>query len=67
MRRFAVTMGLVFQIGGLILCSVLGSFFFGLWLDRHLGSTPCLAVVFVMIGFALAVVGAYRIATKLSK
>jgi F0F1-type ATP synthase assembly protein I len=67
MRRFAVTLGLVFQIGGLIACSVLGSFFLGMWLDRRLGSAPCLMVVLVMVGFALAVFGAYRLATRLSE
>ena len=67
MRRFAVAMGLVFQISGLIICSVLGSFFVGLWLDRRLGSAPCLMIILVMIGFALAMVGAYRLATKLSE
>jgi F0F1-type ATP synthase assembly protein I len=60
-------MGLVFQIGGLITCSVLGSFFLGMWLDRRLGSAPCLMVVLVMIGFVLAVIGAYRLTTRLSE
>ncbi len=67
MRRFAVTMGLVFQIGGLIACSVLGSFFVGMWLDRRLGSAPCFMVILVMIGFALAVIGAYRVAQRWSE
>jgi len=67
MRRFAVTMGLVFQIGGLIICSVLGSFFVGMWLDRRLGSAPCLIIVSVMFGFVVAVIGAYRIVTRLSE
>ena len=67
MRRFAVAMGLVFQIGGLITCSVLGSFFVGMWLDRRLGSAPCLMIVLALTGFGLAVVGAYRLATKLSE
>lgn len=67
MRRFAVAMGLVFQISGLITCSVLGSFFVGLWLDRRLGSAPCLMIILVIIGFALAMVGAYRLATRLTE
>ena len=67
MRRFAVAMGLVFQIGGLIICTVLGSFSLGLWLDRRFGSAPCLMVALVIAGFAIAVVGAYRIATRLSE
>lgn len=67
MRRFAITMGLAFQVGGLIACSVLGSFFVGLWLDRRLGTTPCLIILFVMIGFALAVFSAYRTANQMSE
>jgi F0F1-type ATP synthase assembly protein I len=64
MRRFAVTMGLAFQIGGFIVCSVLGSLFLGMWLDRRLGSAPCLMMVLMVIGLTLAVIGAYRLATK---
>ena len=67
MRRYAVTMGLVFQISGLIICSVLGPFFLGMWLDLRLGTAPCLIVVFVIIGFTVAMIGAYRIATRLSE
>jgi F0F1-type ATP synthase assembly protein I len=67
MRRFAAAMGLVFQIGGLIVCMVLGSFMVGFWLDRRLRSAPCLTFVLVIAGFVLAVVGAYRIATRLSE
>ena len=67
MRRFAVTMGLVFQVGGLIACSVLGSLFLGLWLDRRLGSAPCLMLLFMLVGLVLAVVGAYRLATKVAE
>ena len=67
MRRYAVTVGLVFQISSLIICSVLGPFFLGMWLDRRFGTAPCLIVVFVIIGFAVAMIGAYRIATRLSE
>jgi len=67
MRRFAVTLGLIYQIGGLIICSVLGSFFLGMWLDRRLGSAPCLMLVFMLVGLVAAVVGAYRLATKASE
>jgi F0F1-type ATP synthase assembly protein I len=67
MRRYVVTMGLVFQVSGLIICSVLGPFFLGMWLDRRLGTAPCLIVVFVMVGFAVAMIGAYRIVTRLSE
>lgn len=66
MRRVAFAMGLVFQVGGLIICSVLGSLIAGMWLDRRLGSAPCLMVVLGIVGFTLAVIGAYRLATRLS-
>ena len=67
MRRLAVTLGLMFQISGLIACSVLGSLFLGMWLDRRLGSAPCLMLMFVMIGLISAVVGAYRLAKRQSE
>jgi F0F1-type ATP synthase assembly protein I len=67
MRRFVVAVGLGLHLGIFIACLVLGSFFLGLWLDRRLGTAPCLIIVFVMIGFVLAVIGAYRLATRLSE
>jgi len=67
MRQFAVAMALVFQVGGLLACSVLGSLFLGMWLDRRLGSAPCLMIIFVCVGFALAMVGAYRLAARLNE
>lgn len=64
MRRFVVAVGLGLHLGVFIACLVIGSFFLGLWLDRRLGSAPCFIIVFVMIGFALAVISAYRLATR---
>ncbi len=64
MRRLAVTLGLMFQISGLIACSVLGSLFLGMWLDRRLGSAPCLMLVLMVVGFVLAMIGAYRLARR---
>ena len=67
MRRFAIAVGLAVHMGGFIACLVLGSFFLGLWLDRRFGSAPCFIILFVLIGFAVAVIGTYRLATRLSK
>jgi F0F1-type ATP synthase assembly protein I len=67
MRRFAVRAALAFQIAGLIACSVLGSLFLGIWLDRRLGSAPWIMLVMMVIGFAAAVIGAYRLARRLGE
>ena len=67
MRRFVVAMGLGLHLGVFISCLVLGSFFLGLWLDRRLGTAPCLIIVFVMLGFVFAVISTYRMATRLRK
>lgn len=64
MRRFVVSVGLGLHLGVFIACLVFGSFFLGFWLDRRLGSAPCFIILFVMIGFALAVISAYRLATR---
>lgn len=67
MRRFVVNASLAFQIGGLIVCSVLGSLFVGIWLDRRLGSAPCVMIALMVIGLVIAVIGAYRLARRLSE
>jgi F0F1-type ATP synthase assembly protein I len=64
MRRFVVAVGLGLHLGVFIACLVIGSFFLGFWLDRRLGSAPCFIIVFVMMGFVLAVISAYRLATR---
>lgn len=66
-RRLAVNVALAFQITGLIICSVLGSLFLGIWVDRRLGSAPCITIVMMVVGFVVALVGAYHLARSLSE
>jgi F0F1-type ATP synthase assembly protein I len=64
MRRVVFSVSLMFQLSGMIACSILGSLFLGLWLDRRLGTTPCMLLVLMVIGLVVAVVGTYRLATS---
>jgi F0F1-type ATP synthase assembly protein I len=56
-----LSVGLVFQLGGMIACLVLGFLFLGLWLDRHLGTTPWMMLVLMVVGLLVAVVSTYRV------
>jgi F0F1-type ATP synthase assembly protein I len=67
MRRFVVDAALAFQITGLIACSVLGSLFLGIWLDRRLGSAPWIMLALMVIGLAAATLGAYRLVKRLNE
>ena len=67
MRRLAVSLGLVLQVSSIVLCSVLGSLLFGVWLDRRFGSAPWLTLVLMVIGLGLAVFGTYRLAKRMSE
>lgn len=52
---------LALQISGALLCSVFGSLFGGIWLDRKLGTTPWLTLVLMVLGIAFAMYTIYRI------
>jgi F0F1-type ATP synthase assembly protein I len=41
---------LALQISGTMVCSIFGSLFGGLWLDRKLGTTPWLMLVLMGLG-----------------
>ena len=51
---------LVLQISGILLCSIFGTLFGGIWLDRKLGTTPCLMLVLMVLGVIIAMVAIYR-------
>lgn len=51
---------LVLQISGILLCSIFGALFGGIWLDRKLGTTPCLMLVLMVLGVIIAMVAIYR-------
>jgi F0F1-type ATP synthase assembly protein I len=51
---------LAIQISSILLCSVFGSLFGGIWLDRQLGTTPWLMLVLMVVGIILATYIIYR-------
>ena len=51
---------LVLQISSILLCSIFGALFGGIWLDRKLGTTPCLMFVLMVLGVIFAMVAIYR-------
>jgi F0F1-type ATP synthase assembly protein I len=51
---------LAIQISSILLCSVFGSLFGGIWLDRQLGTTPWLMLILMVIGIVFATYTIYR-------
>ena len=59
--------GLLTQIGvHMVICIGIG-FFFGLWLDNRLGTSPWLLIVGILLGVGAAFVGLYRITSEFWK
>ena len=55
---------LVLQISSILLCSIFGALFGGIWLDRKLGSSPCLMLVLMVVGVVVAMVVIYRLVNE---
>ncbi len=51
---------LALQISSILLCSVFGALFGGIWLDRKFSTTPCLMLVLMVLGIAFAMYTIYR-------
>lgn len=51
---------LAIQISSILLCSVFGSLSGGIWLDRQLGTTPWLMLIFMVAGIAGGTYTIYR-------
>ena len=56
---------LALQISGILLCSVLGALFGGIWVDRKLGTAPCLMLVLMVVGIAFAMYAIYHTVKEL--
>jgi len=52
--------GLALQISGILLCSVFGALFGGIWLDRKFSTTPCLMLFLMVLGIAFATYAIYQ-------
>jgi len=55
---------LVIHLSGILVCSVFGALLGGIWLDRKLGTSPCLMLVLMVLGVILAMIGVYRTVNK---
>lgn len=51
---------LAIQISSILLCSVFGSLFGGIWLDRQLSTTPWLMLIFMVAGIVGGTYTIYR-------
>jgi F0F1-type ATP synthase assembly protein I len=51
---------LAIQISSILLCSVFGSLFCGIWLDKTLGTRPWLMLILMIAGIAVAMIAVYR-------
>jgi F0F1-type ATP synthase assembly protein I len=60
-RQALVGYHLAIQISSILLCSVFGTLFGGIWLDRQLGSTPWFMLVLMVLGIVFATYTIYRI------
>jgi F0F1-type ATP synthase assembly protein I len=55
---------LAIRISGILLGSVFGSLFCGIWLDRTLGTTPWLMLILMVVGIVFATYTIYRTAKE---
>ena len=49
------------QISGTMMLCVFCSLFTGIWLDKQFRTAPCIMLVLVVLGFAIAMYNTYRI------
>jgi F0F1-type ATP synthase assembly protein I len=52
---------LAMQISGTMMLCIFCSLFSGIWLDKQFRTTPCIMLVFMVLGFAIAMYNTYRI------
>jgi len=50
------------QVGGMVVGSILGCLFLGLWIDNKLHTRPGATLLFLAVGTLVAIVGTYRLA-----
>lgn len=51
---------LLFRLSALTLGATFGTVLLGIWLDRALGTAPCLTLCLVILGILVGTIGAYR-------
>jgi len=55
------SLGLATQMGAMVVTSILGCLFLGLWIDGKLHSYPWATLILITVGTLVATVGAYRV------
>ena len=55
------SLGLATQMGAMVVTSILGCLFLGLWIDGKLHSYPWATLILIAVGTLVATVGAYRL------
>jgi len=58
---------LAMQISGMMVCSIFGSLFGGLWLDRQFGTTPWLMLILMVLGLLFVIYTLYDIVKSSSQ
>lgn len=58
--------GLASMAGLVLVISIAMGFFFGSWLDRILGTTPWLMLLFTVLGIAAGFIELFRIVQQIS-
>ncbi|MBI3943657.1 MAG: AtpZ/AtpI family protein [Chloroflexi bacterium] len=64
MKDIVLPIALILQLMVMIVVISAGSLLVGVWLDRRLGTTPILIIVFMIIGLVLTMLTVYRIAKR---
>ena len=58
---FSRSLGIATQVGVMVIISILGCLFLGLWVDSKLHSSPWATLIFIAVGILFATVGTYRL------
>jgi len=58
---FSRSLGIATQVGVMVVTSILGCLFLGLWVDSRLHSRPWATLIFIAVGILVATVGTYRL------
>ncbi|MSP12760.1 MAG: hypothetical protein EXR62_07365 [Chloroflexi bacterium] len=64
MKDIVLPIALILQLMVTIVVVSVGSLVVGVWLDRRLGTTPILIIIFMIIGLVLTMATVYRLAKR---
>jgi ATP synthase protein I len=61
-RDIFSSLTLATQVGVMVVVSILGCLFLGLWIDSKLHTKPLATLIFIALGTLVAIAGTYRLA-----